>query len=513
MGAEQSRRPAPRTKKASGMRDYQPRPYAAQVLEHLRRCERANVHASPGMGKTSMILLHLDLQMLSRGNALPALVVAPQRVANTVWSDEVAQWSRFRGLRVAVASAARVRTVDGQRISAAEDRARIVLSGADIVTINYDNLAWLRELFRDRPWPFRTVIADESTRLKSHRCSIRRNAKGKEMMRVAGAVNAASLMTFAKQTRYWINLTGTPAPNGAGDLWGQQWPIDFGASLGRTHTAFEERWFVRPFGSSEFAKPQPREGALQEILEAIKPTTVSLDAYDWFDVDRPREIDVPLHMPPNLQAKYDRLHKDSLMGLDSGATLATLSKNANIMKCRQFAAGVVLDESGTRHPQHSIKLDAVEEIQENVGAPLLVAYWFQSDLDQLRTRFPKAVVMPGRQDAQQEVQRRWNEGKIDMLLVHPQSAGHGLNLQHGGHHLVLYTPDWNYEYYAQIIERIGPVRQAQAGYKRLVYVYRLKMEKTWDSAILNALSDKMNVDSLVRQAHAILPNRSTHREH
>lgn len=472
------------------MKELTIRPCQEPMFDTITRLDRCNVFASPGTGKTSGTLMALDVLSIVDDKVFPVLVVAPKRVANTVWHREVATWGRFKGVRVS-----RVLGTKAQREAALK-------VSADIYVINPSNLKWLHETVGDN-WPFKTVVADESTFLKNHRTRFQTTPTGKTAMYV-DRKNASALVRHAPKTTRWINLTGTPTPNGVKDLWGQHWPIDFGEALGANFSVFKERWFKPVWGSSkEQERIVPLAGAADRIVELIKPRSVLVDAYDYFDIERPIEIDIPIELPPAARKVYADIHKDSVAELIEGSVKA-VNIGAKVIKCRQIASGHVLDDEGVARTLHTEKLAALEELRDKLaGAPLLVAYWFKEDLAAIQRKFKDAVLLPKEARQQEKVEDAWNRGEIPMLLVSPASAGHGLSLQHGGHHLCMYTMDWNAEYYEQVIERIGPTRQAQSGYKRLVYVHRLIATKTWEEVVAARLKDKFDVTTAVKMALAM----------
>ncbi|MCM1516205.1 MAG: DEAD/DEAH box helicase [Paraprevotella sp.] len=419
----------------------------------------------------------------------PVLVVAPLRVANMVWASECGEWAQFRGLKVA------------QITGTARHREEALRSKADIYTINYENLVWLHTKVGDR-WPFRTVIADESTRLKNHRVQFSRHHKtGSRYMMVRGARNAGALVRHAHETKFWFNLTGTPSANGLTDLWGQQWPVDFGEALGHSFSAFRDRWFRLRFGSSEahqILEPMPH--AMEDITKRLSKTTAVVDAYDYFDITKPMELDVKFTLPEKVKKQYDKLHKESILDLGQLTTVSAVNAGSTIMKCRQMASGCIRDDDGNWHTVHTEKLKVCDEVIESTGGEnVVIAYWFQHDLKALQEHYKQAVALTAGPQ-QRKIVDDWNAGKIPILLIHAQSAGHGLSLQHGGRHLIIYTQDWNAEYYAQVIERLGPIRQAQSGYKRMVYIHRLIAKGTWEEAVAERQQGKLSLDAAIRKA-------------
>lgn len=346
------------------------------------------------------------------------------------------------------------------------------------------------------------VLVHNCTRLKNHRCSVQISKLGKRSFRRAGAKNASALARMSFHYENHFGLTGTPTPNGLKDLWGQQFFVDHGEQLGRSYTAFTNRWFrIRPGSSREAAVFEPLAHAEGEITERLKATTLSLDAYDWFDVERPREVDIEIELTDRLMRDYRTLHNDAVLQLSEDTTVTAVNAAVITAKCLQFATGILHDSESVAHPIHDLKLDALESLVESLcGAPLLVAYHWQASRDAILRRFKgKAEVLP-KGAKQEEVERRWNKGEIPMLLVHPQSCAHGIDLQHGGHNLCIFSPQWDLELYQQVIERIGPVRQAQAGYDRLVNVYRLITKGTFDEVVIKRMDTKCTVQQAVMQA-------------
>lgn len=470
---------------------FEPKEPQRIIIEAIQQNDRCNVFASPGVGKTGAVLTALNNLMLT-DYVFPALVVGPLRVANSVWSSEIRKWDHVRHLEYA-------------RILGPRYQREAVLNGMPkhIYTIHYGLLKWLKQWFLDneQPWPFKTVICDESSRIKGHRCSFRKHPKtGRTALHSHGAVNAASLMRFAPKTTRWINLTGTPASNGLGGLWGQNWPIDYGNALGSSYKAFTDRWFYQRRGASaEQAMFEPMPHAFDEITRRLKPHTVSINAYDYFDCEKPNEIDVEITLPEEAIKQYRKFHRESLLKLSDEVTVNAVNAGVATNKCLQFASGHLFDNKGNAHHIHDAKIEYLESLVEELdGAPLLVAYQYKPDRDRILGKFPKAELLP-RGNKQKAVENRWNRGEIPILVVHPASCGHGLSLQDGGHHVCIYTPSWDLELYQQIIERIGPIRQMQSGYDRIVHVYRLIAKHTWDKQVVDRISGKYDLEQAVME--------------
>jgi hypothetical protein len=435
------------------MDEYTPRPYQVIIRDTILDRQRCIINASMGLGKTAATLDALTgLHLLVGG---PTLVVAPKRVAIATWPDEVARWSCFAHLRVEV--------VVGTPIQ----RTQALHRDADIYCINYEGLTWLAAQKR-RP-TFRVIVADECTRLKSFR-------KGGHGGQRARALAGLSCEAF-------IGLTGTPCPNGLMDLWGQYYFVDGGRRLGKTYTAFKNRWFRAEHPGAGFVKLVPQEGAQEQITDRVRDVTFTVDARDWFpELEVPIFTRVPVALPEDARKIYNQMHREYLALLESGVSVEASSAAVKIGKCLQIASGMLYtDDDHHFETIHDEKLHALESIiEEASGMPVLVAYHFQSDLIRLQKKIPRGRVL----DADPRTQREWNTGNIPVLFAHPASAGHGLNLQHGGNIIAFFSHSWNLENRLQAIERIGPMRQLQSGYNRKVFVYDIVATRTVDELVL-----------------------------
>lgn len=453
------------------MRTFVPRDYQWLIIDHILDQARCGVYAEPGTGKTGATLYAIDcLRYLGEG---PALVVAPLRVAANTWPAEAAKWSNLSHLKVLP-----ILGTPNQRVGTLH-------RSADIYTIHYGLLPWLCEYLNGN-WPFSIVVADESTRLKSFRTR-------------QGGVQAMALskVAFGKGSRF-IELTGTPSPNGLQDLWGQLYFLDKGTRLGKNYNAFTNRWFKmeRIQNFTRLVGPLPH--AQTEIQTAIKDVCISIRSKDWFkNLRDPVVVDVPAYLPAAAMKQYKAMEKDFFLQIKDSEVEA---KNSAVksMKCLQMASGAVfVDEFRNWEYIHDAKIEALRSVVEEIGgAPLLVAYHWTHDLIRLKAAFPQAREL----DKSQGTLNSWNRGEIPMLLAHPQSAGHGLNLQDGGHHIAIFSHWWDLELYQQILERIGPVRQLQSGYERNVFVYNIRAEGTIDSLVIARREGKRSVQDLLLEA-------------
>lgn len=466
---------------------FEPREPQRKMISFGTSLDRCQLLAKPGVGKTASALSIVNtLSMTS--DVFPVLVVAPLRVANSVWGSEVEQWSQFKGLRVS-----KVLGTQDQRVKALK-------ANADIYTIHYGLLKWLEETLRGK-WPFKTVICDESTKIAGHRCSYQKSKTGNVFLKVSGTRNAGALMRYARRTPYWMNLTGSFTTNGLQKAWGQCWPIDFGKALGSSYSAFEMRWFRQRYGTSNESRVmEATPWAFPEITERIKDFSISIDPKDYFDLKQPRVVDIKVQLPAKARAIYDEMRSAAVIELSKETTVTAVNAGAKMVKLLCIANGNVYDEAKITHNIHEAKLDALEDLVEELGgAPLVVCYQYVPDREAIIKRFPYAKVLP-RGAKQKEVEDEWNAGKLPMLVLHPDSAGHGLSLQHGGCDIAFFGTGVNAELYEQVIERIGPMRQMQSGYDRVVSVYRLLAEKTLDRTAVEMVEGRIYAGNEVMDA-------------
>ena len=444
---------------------FKPHDYQQEAMEWLYGHPRTALWMPMGGGKTVSSLTVLDALDLVDG-VYPVLVLAPKRVAITTWPDEVTKWDHLKHLRVSA-----INGTPKQRQAALD-------APADIYTMAYDNLSWLCETLGD-DWPFVTVVADELTRLKSFRLR-------------QGSKRAAALGKVAHtKVKRFIGLTGTPGANGLKDLWGQTWFLDKGERLGRTFSAFEQRWFRKGYDGFSL-QPQPHaQDEIQARLTDICLTVTGLP------VDEPIRNPIYVDLPPAARKMYDDMEEEMFaqIGLE-GVEAANAA--VRTQKCLQIANGAIYtDDAGRWGAVHDAKVEALESvIEEANGAPVLVAYNFKHDLERLRRSFPKARVL----DADPDTVHQWNAGRIEVLLAHPASAGHGLNLADGGNILAFFGLNWSLEEHMQIIERVGPMRQKQAGYDRPVFVHYIMAKDTVDDMVFERLQSKKTVQEILLDA-------------
>lgn len=436
------------------------------ALAFLRGAPRANLFMPMGFGKTAVaetLVAEMDFDR-------PVLALGPLRVARKAWTDEASEWPHLEDLKVVPVC------------GSPEQRAAALDTRAHIHTMNYENVEWLVERIPPERWPFGMVIADESTRLKGFRVA-------------QGAARARALSTIAHRTERWLNMTGTPNAQGLTDLWGPQWFIDRGASLGKSYSAFENRWFYKEARAkgSQYSKLLPFAQAFDEIMKALAPTSISFKTEEWFpDLAKPVVTPIWVEMPPDARRAYRQMARDLYTELGDGTRVTAFNAASKAQKLQQLATGAVYHGEGSARTYavvHDEKIEALKSIvSETGGEPLLVAYEFVHEKERVMKAFPQARLLKTKQDEED-----FKAGRIPLLLAHPKSAGHGLSLQKGGRILVRYGYTRSGELHGQILERIGPMRQMQSGFHRSVLVYNIIARDTIEDRVILPEHDNRTV--------------------
>ena len=426
------------------------RPYQEEAADFLFERDRAMVLAPVGAGKTAVALAAMD-DLCADMPFMRWLVVAPLRVATTVWPAEAKKWAEYRTIAVAVGTPA-------QRRAALD-------SDAEITVTNYDNLQWLAE---QDDLKFEGVVFDELTRLK--------NPSGKRYKAFEKVIKDIGIR--------W-GLTGSFTSNGLEDVFGQVKIIDQ-KLLGRSKGAFQQQYFYS-FLRGNYVEHEPRPGALEQVMERIKPATYVLEPGVYTDTLPPLHT-VPVEVEMDM-TEYELMRKNFVLEFPDETAIA---QNAAVVtqKLQQMSAGFIYTGEDARWlSQH--KLDRVEEIiEENQRAPTIIWYQYVAEREALQRRFPHAVDVKTH-----DVIDAWNAGKIEVLLAHPASAGHGLNLQHGGCHMIWLSLPWSLELYEQAVGRLH-----RSGQARDVWCYVMLTTGTVDERIMAALRDKRSLSDIAMEA-------------
>lgn len=428
--------------------------------------------ADPGLGKTGTVLMTLDLLKLVGSNYFPALILAPKRVADVVWTNEVQKWSTFKDLSIV-------------QITGTEKQRLEILRAprSDVYVCNYELVEWLVNLWPQEKWPYKIVVADECSRLKGFRLN-------------KGTKRSTALAKISQVTGRWINLTGTPCPLGLQDLWGQYYFLDRGERLKRSYTAFMEAYFIENQWTHRITT---QHGADTAIHEAVKDITLAFRAEDWLDITQPQLLPVEFEMPPVAKAHYKRMEKEFFMEVDD-AQIEAGTAAIKSSKLLQICAGSVIDtETQATHSVHDGRLEALDDVLDQIEPePLLVSYWWKSDppriLEHLKRRKIPVRLYSGKQD-----EADWNARKFRVLLLQEQSA-FGLNLHEPCRDILHYSYIWNAELWTQMIERVGPARQVQAGKTAVVRVWYAIAKGTVDHDVIDSNFGKITVEQAFKRA-------------
>lgn len=435
---------------------FRPHEYQSYAIRYIEEHRATAVLLDMGLGKTAITLTAVNDLLFDSFEAHRVLVVAPLRVARDTWPAEVKKWDHLSGLIVSVA------------IGTEEERLRALKARADIYIINRENVQWLVEK-SGVPFDFDTVVIDELSSFK--------NGQSKRFK---------ALMKVRPKVRRIVGLTGTPASNGLMDLWAEFRLLDMGQRLGRYITHYRNTYFTpdKRNGMVVFSyKPLP--GAEERIYEAISDITISMKATDHLQMPELVSSEYPVYLSTSEREDYDDL-KSQLVLDTPGGEITAANAAALSGKLSQMANGAVYDDAGDVHHIHDRKLDALEDIIEAAtGKPVLVAYWFKHDGERIIQRLHELHIPFAKLDSAESI-RRWNAGEIPVALIHPASAGHGLNLQSGGSTLVWFGLTWSLELYQQTVARLW--RQGQTA--RTVVVQHIIAKDTIDERILKALAQK-----------------------
>lgn len=445
------------------------------IIEH----KFCGVFLDLGLGKTISTLTAINELMYDYCEINSVLVIAPKRVAETVWAEEAAKWEHTRHLVIS-----KVMGSENKRLDALK-------RPADIYVVSRDNVAWLCNVFASR-LPFDMVVIDELSSFKSHQSQ---RFKSLRMAR-----------PFMKRV---VGLTGTPAPNSLIDLWPQMYLIDRGERLGKTITQYRARYF-RPGKSNGYVvySYDILAGASDMIQEKISDICISMKASDYLDMPERTDNFITVTMSDELKKEYNKFKNDNIIKLidDSGTTEINAVNAASLVnKLLQFANGSVYDEDKNVHKIHTLKLEALKEIIENSnGQPILVAWTYQFDRDAILKAF--SAYKPRQLKTADDI-NDWNAGNIQLMLAHPASAGHGLNLQAGGSIIVWYGLTWSLELYQQFNARL--YRQGQTKH---VTIHHIVTSGTYDEEVINAINRKdKNQNRLLDSIKAdIAAYRSSH---
>lgn len=438
--------------------------YQKAAVQHIIDHDAAGLFLDMGLGKTVSTLTAVNQLMNVYLEVKKVLVIAPKRVAEDTWTTECEKWEHLHGLRVS-------------RVLGTEKKRKAALKAdADIYVINRENVVWLVAQLKGW-WPFDMIVIDELSSFKSNT-----------------AARFKALRQVRPMTSRVVGLTGTPTPNGLIDLWPQMYLLDMGERLEKTITAYRTKYFRpgRTNGQVVFDY-KPNTGSEEAIYKKISDICISMKAEDYLDLPDMIEIPVEVSMNERQMKQYEKFEEEQVLKLQEEGDISAVNAAALSNKLLQYANGAIYDAERNIHELHEAKLDALEEIVEAAnGSPVLVFYSFRHDvariLKRLKLYHPKEI--GGQEDIQ-----AWNEGKIPVMLAHPASAGHGLNLQKGGHIMVWFGLPWSLELYQQANARLHRQGQSQP-----VRNYIIMTKGTMDADVRKALSGKTDRQDALMEA-------------
>lgn len=435
---------------------YEPHEYQRYAAEYIRKHPAAAVFLACGLGKTSITLTAVNDLMFDSFEIHRVLVIAPIRVASFSWPAEIEKWDHLEGLKYSVA------------VGTAAERIAALKAEADIYIINRENVQWLITE-SGIPFDFDMLVIDELSSFKNHQTK-----------------RFKALMKVRPKVKRIVGLTGTPSSNGLMDLFAEFRLLDMGERLGRFIGQYRTAYFQPDKRNGQIIfSYKPLLGAEKQIYDKISDITISMKSTDHLQMPELISTEYEVQLSDKERGKYDRLKADLVLELTDGEITAANAASLS-GKLSQMANGAIYDDKQEVIEIHSRKLDALEDIIESMnGRPLLVAYWFRHDLDRISERLNSLHIPFSKLDTTASI-RRWNSGELPVALIHPASAGHGLNLQSGGSALVWFGLTWSLELYQQTVARLW--RQGQES--ETVVVQHIITKGTIDERIMKALELK-----------------------
>lgn len=448
--------------------EFKPHAYQQHCINKIIEIKKLGLFLDMGLGKTITTLTAVKELKYNRFLVRRVLVIAPKKVAEGTWTREAAKWDHTQMLRVSPVLGSQAK------------RIRALNTPADLYIINRENVCWLVDYYRNA-WPFDMVVVDESSSFKSH-----------------SAKRFKALASVSSRIDRMVELTGTPSPNGLDDLWSQIFLLDGGERLGKRHTQFRERYFQPDKRGADgmVYSYEAKPGTEESILKQISDICISMKAEDYLQLPDVTYHEIPVELDSKSLKAYYELEREMVLQLpEDDETISVTSAAALSNKLLQLANGALYDEDRQVHEVHNCKIEAFLELIESLqGKPALVFYNYQHD----RARILKALEKSGlavRELKTTQDEDDWNAGKIQVLLTHPASSAHGLNLQQGGNHVVWFGLTWNYELYTQANKRLH--RQGQ---KEKVIIHHLVCSGTRDTDVMQALQRKDDVQSWVMES-------------
>lgn len=433
---------------------FNPHEYQKKAIAYIIEHEKCGLFLDMGLGKTVITLTAIEDLMHNQFEVEKVLVIAPLRVAESTWSTECEKWEHLRHLKIS-------------KILGTPTQRRLALySNADIYIINRENVPWLCNELSNDAWAFDMVVIDELSSFKN-----------------PSSQRFKHLRKYIFKSNRVVGLTGTPSPNGLIDLWSQIYLLDGGIRLGKTITSYRQNYFLPDKRNAQVIYSyKPKENTDNLIHQAISDICLSMSAKDYLTL--PQRIDniVPVYLSEKEKLQYDEFEKNSYLEFINGEITA-LSKASLINKLLQFSNGAVYSDDGYIEVSDK-KIKALQEIMDtSQGQPILCFYSYKHDVERIQKAIPDARVLKSNDDIQS-----WNKGEISLLLVHPASAGFGLNLQQGGHIIVWFGLTWSLEQYQQANARLYRQGQTQS-----VIIHHLITQGSVEHRVMDSLQGKKDV--------------------
>lgn len=450
---------------------YTPHDYQKRAEDYIVTHPIAAVFLSMGLGKTVITLSAINRLLFNTFEVFKVLVIAPLRVARDTWKEEIEKWDHLNAIRYSIA------------VGSERERLDALKRDADIYIINRENVEWLVDKAHI-PFDFDMIVIDELSSFKSGRAKIFK-----------------ALLKVRPRLKRIVGLTGTPASNGLIDLWAEFRILDMGQRLGRFITGFRNEYFTPDKRNQNIVfSYKLRPGAEEKIYEKIADITISMKALDYLEMPKLMENTVKVHMSLDEKSAYREFKKELVIELQ-GEEVAALTAASLASKLMQAASGAIYKEDGSYLTLHDKKLDALEErIEATYGQSVLVAYWFKFDKERIENLLKKMKVSYAFLGSSDGI-KAWKEKMVQVGLIHPASAGHGINIQAGGNILIWYTVPWSLELYDQTVARLWRQGQSEA----TVVVEHFVTEGTIDERILKAIKKKdVTQDSLMDALKATL---------
>lgn len=444
--------------------EFQPHNYQKYCIDRMVNDDKLGLMLDMGLGKTIITLTAIADLKFNRFAVDKVLIIAPKKVAEATWTDEIAKWDHLSLLKAELV------------LGSTQKRVRALSKKADIYVINRENVQWLVDYYQNS-WPFDMVVLDEWSSFKNHQSK-----------------RFKSLKIIRKKIKRIVGLTGTPAPNGLIDLWAQIYLLDEGERLGNTIGKYRERYFTPgQRNATVIFNYDAKEGSNEAIQNKISDICISMKADDYLELPDIIYEEIPVALDSKAQKSYDELEREMILALDTGEEISVANAAALSNKLLQLANGALYNEKRDVTEIHDCKLERFLELIEQLnGKPALVFYNFQHDRDRIIKALEKSKLRLRVLKTPQD-QIDWNNKEIDILLAHPASAAYGLNLQAGGNHVVWFGLNWSLELYQQANKRLH--RQGQT---EKVIIHHLVCKNTRDEDVMEALQNKGDVqDALV----------------